>query len=127
MAVVQSMPQGNAPVAVHATCCLCNAQEAMEWFKANPIGGSGEEGGSTPEQYSVQDDNSDTSSVTGDHSTATTTNAQSHAGMGTSLACGAVGLACRRHTSFVVDFQSLLSTYCEHDCAEDQQTYAPFG
>ena len=52
----------------------------MEWFKANP-GGGGEDGGPNLEQYSVQDDNSDTSSVAGTDSTSTTAEMNTRAGM----------------------------------------------
>lgn len=45
----------------------CGAQEAMDWFKANPSGGGD---GGAAEQYSVQDDTSDTSSVAATDSTA---------------------------------------------------------
>ncbi len=52
----------------------------MEWFKANP-GGGGEEGGPNLEQFSVQDDNSDTSSVAGTDSTVTATESKPRTGM----------------------------------------------
>ena len=52
---------------LETVCARCGAQEAMDWFKANPS--VGEDGGAV-EQYSVQDDNSDTSSVAATDSTA---------------------------------------------------------
>lgn len=77
----------------HAFRALCGGlksrvQEAMEWFKANP---GREDGGGLTEQYSVQDDNSDTSSVAGTDST-TGTGSRPRTGMGHSS--GFCGTSC---------------------------------